>query len=38
MRFVGGLLEDIKSVILLHRPGDVDMASALGLIQEQELE
>jgi hypothetical protein len=38
MRFIGGLRDDIRSAILLHRPGDVDTASALGLIQEQELE
>lgn len=37
-RFVGGLREDIRSPILLHRPKDVDTASALSLIQEQELE
>lgn len=37
-RFVGGLREDIRSPILLHRPKDVDTASALALIQEQELE
>jgi hypothetical protein len=37
-RFVGGLRDNIRSAILLHRPSDVDTASALTLIQEQELE
>ena len=37
-RFVGGLRDDIRSAILLHRPRDVDSASALALIQEQEIE
>jgi hypothetical protein len=37
-RFVGGLHEDIRSPILLHRPRDVDTASTLAMIQEQELE
>lgn len=36
-RFVGGLREDIRSVILLHHPPDVDTASALALIQEQDI-
>lgn len=35
-RFVVGLKEDIRSVICLHRPRDVDTASALALIQEEE--
>jgi len=37
-RFVGDLRDDIRSALLLHRPYDVDTASALALIQEQELE
>jgi hypothetical protein len=37
-QFVGGLHEDIRSPILLHRPCDVDTASTLAMIQEQELE
>jgi hypothetical protein len=37
-KFVGGLKEEIRSAILLHRPKDVDTASALALIQEEELE
>lgn len=36
-RFVTGLREDIRSVIVLHRSKDVDTASALALIQEEEL-
>ena len=36
-RFVSGLREDIWVPIMLHRSGDVDTASALALIQEQEL-
>jgi hypothetical protein len=31
-KFVGGLKEEIRSAILLHRPKDVDTASALALI------
>lgn len=34
---MGGLKEEIRSVIALHRPRDVDMASALALLQEEEL-
>lgn len=37
-KFVGGLKEEIRSAIMLHRPKDVDTASALALIQEDELE
>ncbi|CAD6267218.1 unnamed protein product [Miscanthus lutarioriparius] len=37
-RFVSGLRDEIRSALLLHRPKDVDTASALVLIQEQELE
>jgi len=36
-RFVSGLKEDIRRVIVLHRPKNVDTASALALIQEEEL-
>ena len=37
-RFLGGLKEDIRAPIALHRPKDVDIASALALLQEEELE
>jgi uncharacterized protein (DUF2235 family) len=37
-KFLGGLKEEIRSVILLHRPKYVDTASALALIQEEELD
>jgi len=37
-RFLGGLTEDIRSAIALHRPADMQQASALALIQEEELE
>ncbi|WVZ58303.1 LOW QUALITY PROTEIN: hypothetical protein U9M48_008586, partial [Paspalum notatum var. saurae] len=37
-RFLGGLREDIRAPIALHRPKDVDTASALALLQEEELE
>lgn len=36
-RFLGGLKEQIRSAIALHRPPDVDTASALALLQEEEL-
>ena len=36
-RFLGGLTEEIHSVIALHRPKNVAEASALTLIQEEEL-
>ena len=36
-RFVAGLKEEIRRVIVLHRPKNVDTASALALIQEDEL-
>ena len=35
--FVGGLKEEIRVPLMPHRPPDVDTASALALIQEQEL-
>uniref|UniRef100_A0A0A9DEA6 Retrotransposon gag domain-containing protein n=1 Tax=Arundo donax TaxID=35708 RepID=A0A0A9DEA6_ARUDO len=37
-RFLGGLREDIRAPIALHRPKDVDTASVLALLQEEELE
>ncbi|CAD6218673.1 unnamed protein product [Miscanthus lutarioriparius] len=36
--FINGLHDDIRSPILLHRPGEIDTSSALALIQEQELD
>jgi len=36
-RFLGGLNEDIRSAIALHRPSNVQEASALALLQEEEL-
>lgn len=35
--FVAGLKDEIRRVIALHRPKDVDTASALALMQEEEL-
>lgn len=37
-RFLGGLKEEIRVAIALHRPSDVDTASALALLQEEEIE
>jgi len=37
-RFLHGLKDEISSPIALHRPPNVDTASALALLQEQELE
>ena len=37
-RFLGGLKEEIRATIALHRHKDVDTASALALLQEEELE
>ncbi|XP_066396562.1 uncharacterized protein [Miscanthus floridulus] len=37
-RFLGGLKEEIRAAIALHRPKDVDTTSALTLLQEEELE
>jgi hypothetical protein len=34
---VGGLQEEIRSAIALHRPSNVQTASALALLQEEEL-
>jgi hypothetical protein len=36
-RFVARLKEELHSVITLHRPHNVDTASALALLQEEEL-
>lgn len=36
-RFLAGLKEEIRAGIVLHRPPDVDTASALALLQEAEL-
>jgi hypothetical protein len=36
-RFMTGLKEEIRAAIILHRPQDVDTASALALLQEEEL-
>ena len=37
-RFLHGLRDEIRSAIILHRPKDVETASALALLQESELE
>lgn len=37
-RFLGGLRDDIRSPIALHRPKDVVTASSLALLQEEEVE
>ena len=37
-RFLHGLKDEIRAVIVLHRPKDVETASALALLQESELE
>lgn len=37
-QFLGGLKEEIRVAITLHRPKDVDTASALAQLQEEELE
>lgn len=36
-RFLTGLKEEIRTAIALHRPRDVDTASALAMLQEEEL-
>lgn len=36
-RFLDGLKEEIRSVIALHRPETVDTASALALLEEEEI-
>jgi hypothetical protein len=35
MRFIDGLRDDIKSVIMVQRPSDLDTACALALVQEE---
>jgi hypothetical protein len=37
-RFLGGLKEEIRAPIALHQPKDVAAASALALLQEEEIE
>ena len=37
-RFLGGLKEEIRSAIALHRPVNVQEASTLALLQEEEVE
>ena len=37
VRFLGGLKEEIRMAISLHQPKDVQMASTLALLQEEEL-
>ena len=37
-RFLGGLSEEVRAGIALHRPKDVQEASSLALLQETELE
>jgi hypothetical protein len=37
-RFMGGLKEEIRAPIALHQPKNVDTASALALLQEEEVE
>jgi hypothetical protein len=32
MRFVDGLTEDIKSIVMIHRPATLDTACALALV------
>jgi hypothetical protein len=36
-RFVDGLKKEIKSVVMMHRPQDLDSASSLALLQEEAL-
>jgi hypothetical protein len=35
MRFVDGLKEDIRKVVMIKRPGNLDLACALALVQEE---
>jgi hypothetical protein len=37
-RFLGGLKEEIRAPIALHRPDNMDTANALALLQEEEVE
>lgn len=36
-KFVDGLREDIRAVVMLHRPNDLDTASSLAILQEEVL-
>lgn len=38
IRFLGGLIEEVRAAIALHHPRDVQEASSLALLQEAELE
>jgi hypothetical protein len=38
VRFLNGLKDEIRALIALHHPKNVDTASALALLQEEELE
>jgi hypothetical protein len=35
MKFIDGLRDDIKSIILVQRPYDLDIVCALALLQEE---
>jgi hypothetical protein len=35
MRFIDGMREGIKSMVMLHRPANLDAACALALVQEE---
>jgi hypothetical protein len=34
-RFIDGLKEDIRNVVLVHRPANLDTASSIALLQEE---
>ena len=34
-RFIDGLRDDIKAVVIVHRPPDLDTASSIALMQEE---
>jgi hypothetical protein len=36
-RFIDGLKKEIKSVVMMHRPQDLDSMSSLALLQEEAL-
>jgi hypothetical protein len=38
MRFVDGLREDIKAIVMIHSPSMLDATCALALVQEEELD
>jgi hypothetical protein len=38
MRFVDGLREDIKSIVMIHRPATLDTTCALAMVQEEVIE